>query len=418
MLNHDRTNLGIVNTQLQRNQQYSNSTPFSGDLLQQMQLLEKRVKSLEVMNKVTLGLLIGMAMAVGTGFAIAAAPVIAGSIVGGILVTTAFVALGVAINRHKVEIKNGFKCAADKTRDGVVCARDSVKEAVSCMKQAVREETSSALKIVGNKMNDFGRNMSDLDEILYSVGQQDQTVVLKTEEKTKNFNSVKEMFVKEVFEDKTVGNSVLMKKIFSELKGKILEKAYSVGGQQGFKKDQLINQLGQQADFVSKLNAKKLLNLLTQNDNNLYEIFSEHHDEIKRVVKKCKIEHKLSNVMEKLNGAAKRYVGERGSMQFIDSSLENSSLDVGSIKADTAINSNLGSKRFVTINYNLLKRSPSFNSLNSSSAGSRMNLLGSSSKSVMITGLGCKVKQQPSTNIDVRTDVQLHTPMQVVAASR
>ncbi len=276
-----------------------------------------------------------------------------------------------------------------------MCAKDSVKEAVSYIGQAAREETSSALKIIGNKMNNFGKNISNLDEISYSVDHQCQTVVLKTEEKTKNFNSIKEMFIKEVFEDKAVGNSVLTKKIFSELKGKILEKAYSVDGQQGFKKDQLINQLGQQADFVSGLNAKKLQNLLAQDDNNLYEIFSEHHDEIKRVVKGCKIEHKLSNVMEKLNGTAKKHRSRKGSIQSIDSSLENSSPDVGSMKtASTTIGSSLDSKSFVTVNSNLLKRCPSSSSLSSSSADRRINLLGSSSKSIVITESDCKVKNK------------------------
>ncbi len=435
MLNHSRTNPGIINAQLQQNQQYSSSTPSSSDLLQQMQFLEKRVKSLEVTNKVILGLLIGTAITVGASFAIAAAPVIASSIASGIFATVAFVILGTAVHKHRVKIKNSFKYAADKTKDGAVCAKDSVKEAVSYIGQAAREETSSALKIIGNKMNNFGKNISNLDEISYSVDHQCQTVVLKTEEKTKNFNSIKEMFIKEVFEDKAVGNSVLTKKIFSELKGKILEKAYSVDGQQGFKKDQLINQLGQQADFVSGLNAKKLQNLLAQDDNNLYEIFSEHHDEIKRVVKGCKIEHKLSNVMEKLNGTAKKHRSRKGSIQSIDSSLENSSPDVGSMKtASTTIGSSLDSKSFVTVNSNLLKRCPSSSSLSSSSADRRINLLGSSSKSIVITESDCKVKkqadlkktsyldrlakQQPSTNMAVKTDVQLHTSMQAVAAGK
>nr|WP_179946046.1 hypothetical protein [Wolbachia endosymbiont of Wuchereria bancrofti] len=45
-------------------------------------------------------------------------------------------------------------------------------------------------------------------------------------------------------------------------------------------------------------------NLLAQGDNNLYEIFSEHHDEIKRIVKEHKTERKFS---ESLNRMAKRH---------------------------------------------------------------------------------------------------------------
>ncbi|EAL58275.1 hypothetical protein WwAna0094, partial [Wolbachia endosymbiont of Drosophila ananassae] len=45
---------------------------------------------------------------------------------------------------------------------------------------------------------------------------------------------------------------------------------------------------------------KKLQNLLSKDNNSLYEIFSEHHNEIKEIIKKCKTEHKLSNSIENL----------------------------------------------------------------------------------------------------------------------
>ncbi|QJT94988.1 hypothetical protein HGO53_06615 [Wolbachia endosymbiont of Diaphorina citri] len=159
---------------------------------------------------------------------------------------------------------------------------------------------------MGSKLGNLGSSISNLDSIPYSIDLQNQTVVLKTEEKTKNFNSVKEMLVNEILQDKTVNKSALIKEIFSELNRKILEKADSIDGPQGFKKDQLINQLKQQADFVKKLDDKKLQNLLAQDDNNLYEIFSEHHDEIKRIIRECTIEHKLSNSIEKLNKIASK----------------------------------------------------------------------------------------------------------------
>lgn len=87
----------------------------------------------------------------------------------------------------------------------------------------------------------------------------------------------------------------------SKLGEKILEKAYSVGGPQGAKKDQLINQLKEQADFVNKLDAKKLQNLLSKNNNNLYEIFSEHHDEIKRIIGECKREYEFDQSVRRNN---------------------------------------------------------------------------------------------------------------------
>ncbi len=331
----------------QKLQQVDNITPSSEGLLQQMQSLEKRIKSLEVTNRVILGLFIGTlatAMTVGAGFAIAAAPIIAGSIVGGVLATVALVALGATVYRCRAQVEAGFRYAAEKTikgvkyigekiKDSAIHTKDSVKEAVSSIGQVAREETSSVLKTMGHKLSGLGASMSNLDSIPYSIGLQDSMVVSKTEEKTKNFNSIKEMFVKEVFEDKAIDSSVLVKKIFSELKGKVLEKAYSVDGQQGFKKDQLINQLGQQADFVSKLSSKKLQNLLAQGDNNLYEIFSEHHDEIKRIVKEHKTEHNFS---ESLNRMAKRHDENR--KDSTQSSLPRSN-SLSSVRTDSTVNS-------------------------------------------------------------------------------
>lgn len=47
-----------------------------------------------------------------------------------------------------------------------------------------------------------------------------QTVVLKTEEETKDFNNVKKMFIKGIFEDKAVvGNSVLTEKYILWVEG-------------------------------------------------------------------------------------------------------------------------------------------------------------------------------------------------------
>ncbi len=193
------------------------------------------------------------------------------------------------------KVKDASVYTAEKAREGYY----SVKGAISSVGRATREGTGAMLGKMGRSLSNLSESMSSLDAIPYSIGNEGQTVVLKTEEKTRNFNSVKEMFIKEVLEDKAVNNSALTKEIFSKLGEKILEKAYSVGGPQGAKKDQLINQLKQQADFVNKLDAKKLQNLLAKDNNSLYEIFSDHHDEIKRIIKECKI--RGSNVEKQLH---------------------------------------------------------------------------------------------------------------------
>ncbi|QJT95033.1 hypothetical protein HGO53_01100 [Wolbachia endosymbiont of Diaphorina citri] len=238
------------------------------------------------------------------------------AIPGAIVGLTLYFAVKVAVKSVQSGYK-GLKWSAEKTvegaqytagtiKKGFINARDSLKEAGSSVAQKTREGTSDTLKKVGSKLGNLGSSISNLDSIPYSIDLQSQTVVLKTEEKTKNFNSVKEMLVSEILQDKTVNKSALIKEIFSGLNRKISEKAGSIDGPQGFKKDQLVYQLTQQASFVDKLDAKKLQNLLAQNDNNLYEIFSEHHDEIKRIIRECTIEHKLSNSIEKLNKIASK----------------------------------------------------------------------------------------------------------------
>ncbi|WP_353278522.1 hypothetical protein [Wolbachia endosymbiont (group B) of Longitarsus flavicornis] len=217
----------------------------------------------------------------------------------------------------------GAKHIGGKIKDGAVYAKNSVKETASSVKQATQERASSTLRKMGDniqnlgrKMSDSGASMSSLDGTAYSIGNEDQTVILKTEEKTRNFNSVKEMLTKEVFEDKTVNGSAFTKEMFSKLRGKILEKAYSIDDQRSAKKDQLINRLKQQIDFCNKLDVKKLQNLLAKDNNSLSEIFSEHYDEIKEVIKECKEEHTRFNTLERHKAS---------SMNSLENSLSGSS---------------------------------------------------------------------------------------------
>ncbi len=235
------------------------------------------------------------------------------------------------------KVKDASVYTAEKAREGYY----SVKGAISSVGRATREGTGATLGKMGRSLSNLSKSMSSLDGIPYSIGNEGQTVVLKTEEKIRNFNSVKEMFIKEVLEDKAVNNAALTKEIFSKLGEKILEKAYSVDGQQSAKKDQLINRLRQQVDFVNKLDAKKLQNLLSKDNNSLYEIFSEHHNEIKEIIKKCKTEHKLSNSIENLNEVAGKYGIRKGSMQsFENSSSRSSSMSfLNSVSTDSTISS-------------------------------------------------------------------------------
>ncbi len=291
------------------------------------------------------------------------------------------------------KVKDASVYTAEKAREGYY----SVKGAISSVGRAAREGTGATLGKMGRSLSNLSESMSSLDAIPYSIGNEGQTVVLKTEEKTRNFNSVKEMFIKEVLKDKAVNSSALTKEIFSKLGEKILEKAYSVDGPQGAKKDQLINQLEQQADFVNKLDAKKLQNLLAKDNNSLYEIFSDHHDEIKRIIGECKREYEFDQSVKRNNAkdaearkASKPFSfssvfsPRRGNSEQSNSLPRSSSLD--SVRTDsteppikvgnstfyvapprsnsmstesTATVSSSGSKDFATVNPNRLSRSSS-----------------------------------------------------------
>lgn len=387
MLPNNGTNSNVV--EMQQLKQQSNSTPSpEGSLEQKIELLGKEIKSLRKQNQLNSGIiglgvigLIGYIIAtnwsaiapalVAAGTAIAAAAPVIGIAIGAIIGAAVLVGASYAIWKYRAQIKEGFKYAAEKTvdgakhiggkiRDGAVHTKDSVKEAVSSVEQATREGTSSALRAMGDGVQKFGRKMSNsgvsmssLDSIPYSTGNEGQTVVLKTEEKTRNFNSTKEMFIKEVLGDKAVNSSALTKEIFSKLGEKILEKAYSVDGQSGFQKDQLINRLKQQVDFVNKLDAKKLQNLLSKDNNSLYEIFSEHHDEIKRIIGECKRECKFDQSVRRNNAkdaeerkASKSFslpsvssLGRKGSEQSDSLSGSSSMSSLDSARTDSTISS-------------------------------------------------------------------------------
>ncbi|MDE5062641.1 hypothetical protein OZD70_05275 [Wolbachia endosymbiont of Drosophila tsacasi] len=184
MLSNNETNSNIVEIQqLQQN----NTTLSSEDLLKHMQSLEKRIKSLEITNRVILGLFIGTLAAVGAGFAIAAAPIIVGSIIGGILATAALAALSVTAYKYRAEMGRGFKSAVEKTvdgakhiggkiKDGAVYAKDSVKEgyehSVDSLKRGThlvnkraKEKVSNVLTATADKLYRAAGNENYSDRI-------------------------------------------------------------------------------------------------------------------------------------------------------------------------------------------------------------------------------------------------------------
>ncbi|MDR2609049.1 MAG: hypothetical protein LBC06_00455 [Rickettsiales bacterium] len=328
-------------------EQQNNTALSPEDLLKHMQSLEKRIKSLEVTNRVILGLFIGTlaaAMTVGAGFAIAAAPIIAGSIVGGILATVALAALGVTAYKYRAEIKAGFKYAAEKTvegaeytarkiKAGAVRAKNSVKEgyenSVDSLKRGAhlvnkrtREKASNVLTAAADKLYRAAGNENYSDKI-------DNELIPDSPQKNK-IQEIKEN-LKAILVDGE-DNTKLFESIRLGISSKIGEK---IAGEtyldfRDYLPNEQVDRWKKQKSFVDNLDANDLRNLVEKrlSDKSKYfrdSIFSEHYDEIKEIIREHKIEHKLSNVVEELSDVAGKYGRRVSSTQSTSPSLPRSS---------------------------------------------------------------------------------------------
>jgi len=324
-------NTNPVEQQLQQN----NTTLSSEDLLKHMQSLEKRIKSLEVTNRVILGLFIGTlaaAITVGAGFAIAAAPIIVGSIIGGILATAALAALSVTAYRYRAEMGRGFKYAVEKTVEGAKHIGGKIRDGAVHATDKIKSSTSHVVHNVSQSLDRLSSQTNYSDAMLNSQ--------LLSDDAKGKIVSIKEQLMG-IFNNEEIANKdKLLKKILKDI---VLQIESKKDHAQGTDSEKYLPEWDKQINFIKNLNAEKLHDLLTKQSSPkdtyfLYTIFSEHHDKVERVVKQCKTEHRLSNVVENLNKVAGKYGIRKGATQSIENSLSKSS-SLGSVRTDSTVSS-------------------------------------------------------------------------------
>lgn len=240
--------------------------------------------------------------------AVGATLAIPGAIVGLTLFFAAKVAVKAVLSGYK-----GLKWSAEKTVEGAKHIGGKIKDGYEYSADSLKRGASFVSEGAANKLHKAAGKEDYLDKIKRFTPKQ----IGKSDEIRKD--------LKEIFADKG-NNSELIKDILSgissRIDSKIKEKAES--GQI----DQTFERLLEQEKFISGLSKESLHSLLTQRSlpKDTYfidSIFSEHHDEIKEVIRECKEEHTRFNTLERLNKSAKRH--KASSMNSLENSLSGSS---------------------------------------------------------------------------------------------
>lgn len=234
--------------------------------------------------------------------AVGATLAIPGAIVG----LTLFFAVKVAVKAVQSGYK-GLKWSAEKTVEGAKHIGGKIKDGAMHVKDKVEggyENSVDSLKRGASFVSERAAN-----KFHKAAGKEDYSDKLKrfTPKQIGKSDEIRKD-LKEIFADKG-NNSGLIKDILSgissRIDSKIKEKAES--GQI----DQTFERLLEQEKFISGLSKESLHNLLTQRslpkDTYLIDsIFSEHHDEIKEVIKECKENHLYSSVSNMFDKAEKK----------------------------------------------------------------------------------------------------------------
>ncbi|MFP3015324.1 MAG: hypothetical protein ACEY3B_03305 [Wolbachia sp.] len=211
---------------------------------------------------------------------------------------------------------DGAKYIGGKIKDGAVHAKDKVKEGYENTVDSLKRGASFVGEGVANKFHKASGETDYLDKIKRFAPDE-----IKKSDEIKND-------MKAIFADKG-NNSGLVKNILSGISSKIdlkiAEEAKS-GWEEYTPKWQV------QKEFINNLNKKSLHSLLTQRSlpKGSYfidSVFSEHHDEIKEVIKECKESHLYSSVSNMFNKAEKR--ADRPSFKSLTRSISSSLSSLG-----------------------------------------------------------------------------------------
>ncbi len=211
---------------------------------------------------------------------------------------------------------NGAKYTAGKVRDGAVHVKDKVKEGYEHSVDSLKKGASFVGEGVANKFHKASGETDYLDKVKRFTPD-----AIKKSDEIRND-------MKAIFADKG-NNSGLVKNILSgissEIDLKMAEKA---------KSGEIEHTSGWQVqkEFINNLNEKSLHNLLTQRSlpKGSYfidSVFSEHHDEIKKVIKECRENHLYSSVSNMFDRAEKK--ANRPSVKSLTRSVSSSFSSLG-----------------------------------------------------------------------------------------
>ncbi|WP_264338117.1 actin-bundling T4SS effector WalE1 family protein [Wolbachia endosymbiont (group A) of Cheilosia soror] len=211
---------------------------------------------------------------------------------------------------------DGTKYTAGKVRDGAVHVKDKVKEGYEHSVDSLKKGASFVGEGVANKFHKASGETDYLDKVKRFTPD-----AIKKSDEIRND-------MKAIFADKG-NNSGLVKNILSgmssEIDLKMAEKA---------KSGEIEHTSGWQVqkEFINNLNEKSLHNLLTQRSlpKGSYfidSVFSEHHDEIKKVIKECRENHLYSSVSNMFDRAEKK--ANRPSVKSLTRSVSSSFSSLG-----------------------------------------------------------------------------------------
>ncbi|WP_425384757.1 actin bundler [Wolbachia endosymbiont (group A) of Sturmia bella] len=261
------------------------------------------------------------------------------------------------------KVKDASTYAAGKVRDGAMHVKDKVKEGYEHSVGSLKKGASFVGEGVANKFHKASGETDYLDKVKRFTPD-----AIKKSDEIRND-------MKAIFADKG-NNSGLVKNILSgissEIDLKMAEKA---------KSGEIEHTSGWQVqkEFINNLNEKSLHNLLTQRSlpKGSYfidSVFSEHHDEIKKVIKECRENHLYSSVSNMFDRAEKK--ANRPSVKSLTRSVSSSFSSLGrkgseqsnSLSKSNSLNS-IGTESTATVsdsdsqNFATVRRSNSSSSL-------------------------------------------------------
>ncbi|MFP3025592.1 MAG: hypothetical protein ACEY3L_04870, partial [Wolbachia sp.] len=229
--------------------------------------------------------------------AVGATLAIPGAIVGLAL----YFAVKVAVKTVQSGYK-GLKWSAEKTVDGAKYTAEKVKDASTYAAGKVRDGAVHVKDKVGEGVDSLKKSFKERDRVVFYNHAKEGAAIEKMtkfpEEDRKKAGKIK-YELKKIFADKG-DNSKLVKNILS---GILLKIDLKIAEEAKSESIEHTPKWQVQKDFIKHLDEKDLRVLIKQKalPSDVYfidRVFSEHHDEIKEVIAKCKEDHILKGSLK------------------------------------------------------------------------------------------------------------------------